>query len=236
MHQLIHIRQELIGNQRVNSVNARELHTALHIKRDFSNWIKSQIESLGLEENIDYITTRQKRRVGAVDKEITEYIITQNTAKHISMASRTPKGKEVRNYFIKVEKEFKKRMFNHYQISGYKSQIAQKNKKIQKLLEYKDSLEQCRYFYLLQEKELKDLKKENEKLRKMLIDRLLITDKDKTEPLRCITISEFSEMLDDIGYEFESRSASILENAKKLLSDLARDTVVNMHRRIAKIA
>ncbi len=75
-----------IGNEEVQTVNARELWKTLEIRRDFSNWIKSQINSLGLEENFDLITTRQKRRIANGGyKEVTEYILTLDTAKHIAM-------------------------------------------------------------------------------------------------------------------------------------------------------
>jgi len=133
MRELIKISQELIGDETVNSVDARELYETLELTKDFSNWIKSQIKSLGLEENIDYITFKQSSTGG---RPTTEYILTTDTAKHISMASRTPKGKEVRSYFIAIEKEFIKELQNAkaYIAGGYKSQIAQRNTKI-KLLE-----------------------------------------------------------------------------------------------------
>jgi len=103
-----------------SNCNARELWKTLEIRRDFSNWIKSQINSLGLEENFDLITTRQKRRIANGGyKEVTEYILTLDTAKHIAMASRTKKGKEVRLYFIEVEKRYR----GDYRIKELESQI-----------------------------------------------------------------------------------------------------------------
>jgi len=103
MQQLIQIEQNIIGAEKVNSVNARDLHVALHVKKDFSDWFKSQISNLGLEENVNYLTVHLKGEGGKFGK--IEYIITQDTAKHISMASRTEKGKEVRDYFIEMEKK-----------------------------------------------------------------------------------------------------------------------------------
>ncbi len=47
----------------------------------------------------------KKGESGAVVKEINEYYLTLDTAKEIAMMSGTAKGKEVRNYFIQVEKE-----------------------------------------------------------------------------------------------------------------------------------
>lgn len=104
MQELIKIENKVIGAETVNSVNARELCETLEIKKEFSTWMKSQITSLGLEENVDYIIFKTKVKAGRGTTIKTEYIITTDTAKHISMASRTPKGKEVRNYFIEVEK------------------------------------------------------------------------------------------------------------------------------------
>lgn len=103
MSALIEIKKELIGTENINSVNVREMYQQLDIKKDFSTWIKSQISSLGLEENIDYLMLPQKGEGRGHNK--IDYIITLDTAKHIAMASRTEKGKEVRKYFIEAEKK-----------------------------------------------------------------------------------------------------------------------------------
>lgn len=103
MSALIEIKKELIGTENINSVNARELHSNLEVRKKFADWIKTQINTLHLDENIDYLTVPLKGnggRFGGVD-----YIITLDAAKHIAMASRTEKGKEVRKYFIEAEKK-----------------------------------------------------------------------------------------------------------------------------------
>jgi phage anti-repressor protein len=105
MQEIIKISQTVIGNDELNSVNSRDLHKSLEIRQDFSSWIKKQIKALGLEENVDYISLTQKvERQNGASKKI-DYIITLDAAKHISMASRTAKGKEVRQYFIQTEKK-----------------------------------------------------------------------------------------------------------------------------------
>lgn len=104
MKELININKSLIGSEEVNSVNSRDIHETLELKKDFSDWIKAQIKTLGLEENIDFITYHLKGVGGKFDS--IEYVVTLDTAKHIAMASRTKKGKEVRNYFIQIEKEY----------------------------------------------------------------------------------------------------------------------------------
>jgi len=110
MNPIITITRTLIGTEETNAVNARELHSVLEIKKDFSSWIKTQIVSLKLEENVDYISLTQKgeREIGATIRK--EYILTIDTAKHIAMASRSRKGKEVRAYFIEVEKQYRNNM------------------------------------------------------------------------------------------------------------------------------
>jgi len=103
---LIKIEMLTFKNESLNSINARDLHSFLEIKKDFSDWIKYQIKRGFFDENIDFMVIPQKRGVGSVIKFINEYYLTLDTAKEISMMSRTLKGKEARNYFIKVEREF----------------------------------------------------------------------------------------------------------------------------------
>ena len=129
MNEIIKISSEFIGIEKVNSVNARELHQVLAIERQFADWINYQINSLGLEKNVDYIVYEVKGN-GRPQK---EYIITTDTAKHISMASRTAKGKEVRNYFIQIEKEYFSP--NIQQLSGRVGGLTKANNELRKELD-----------------------------------------------------------------------------------------------------
>jgi phage anti-repressor protein/ribosomal protein L7/L12 len=114
----IEIIEQRLNNEEINSVSARDLHKALEVKKDFSSWIKYQIKKAMLVENIDYLTTHQKRGVANGGyKNILEYYLTFDSAKEISMMSGTQKGKEVRNYFIKVEKQFRLQNQNVFQVS-----------------------------------------------------------------------------------------------------------------------
>ncbi len=129
MSEIIKISSEVIGTEKINSVNARELHQVLDIKKQFANWIDIQINSLGLEKNVDYIVYEVKGN-GRPQK---EYIITTDTAKHISMASRTVKGKEIRNYFIQIEKEYFSP--NIQQLSGRVGGLTKSNNELRKELD-----------------------------------------------------------------------------------------------------
>ncbi len=106
MNTLIEISEQVIDQETVQTVNARELHAFLEAKRDFSNWIKDRIIKYNLEEGIDYILTLAKtgERQNVVLK---EYYLTLNVAKKLSMLENNKKGREARLYFIKCERLLK---------------------------------------------------------------------------------------------------------------------------------
>lgn len=133
MSEIIKISSEVIGTEKINSVNARELHQVLEIDKKFADWINAQINSLGLEKNVDYIVYEEKVKAGNGFTTKKEYIITTDTAKHISMASRTAKGKEVRNYFIQIEKEYFSP--NIQQLSGRVGGLTKANNELRRELD-----------------------------------------------------------------------------------------------------
>ena len=98
------IQDVLFAGETERAVNARDLWQALEVKRKYADWIAYQIKSLDLEENVDYVSFHNnvKREKGATIRK--EYMLTLDAAKHIAMASKTPQGKKVRQYFIEVEK------------------------------------------------------------------------------------------------------------------------------------
>ena len=74
----------------------------------FNDWILRKIDELNLEENIDYVVTQNRVGLNSGVQNKKYYTSTVNTGKHIALMSRTEKGKEIRNYFIEVEKRAKK--------------------------------------------------------------------------------------------------------------------------------
>ena len=105
--EIIQIQQTQIQNEVVPSVNARDLHTELNITKHFTQWIEAQIKRADLVKGIDYVSFNQKvkREIGPTSK--IEYILTLDSAKHIAMMSQSKRAKDIRNYFISVEKKFK---------------------------------------------------------------------------------------------------------------------------------
>ena len=84
-------------------VSARELHKSLEVKTRFSQWVSQNFK--GFRENIDFTSVVSTTVVnnGAV-RELQDYALSVEMAKHIAMMTGTPKGYEVRDYFIQVEK------------------------------------------------------------------------------------------------------------------------------------
>jgi len=108
MTEIIPIQKLQLNNEEVNSVNATELHHELNISKDFSSWIKAQIKRADLELNIDYVLLTQKgeQKKGRGGHNQQQYILTIEFAKHIAMMSQSKRAKEIRDYFIGIEKKY----------------------------------------------------------------------------------------------------------------------------------
>ena len=106
MNELIKI--EINENQEV-VISGRDLHDKLNIESKYIDWINRMID-YGFSENVDFIysseLSQKKEGSRIVNREITNHTLSLDMAKEIAMLQRNEKGKEVRKYFIEVEKEF----------------------------------------------------------------------------------------------------------------------------------
>ena len=87
-------------------VNARELHEFLEVDTRFNDWIKEKISKYDFTKDIDFTSFTEKSVKPQGGRPTTEYILTLDTAKEISMVENNSKGKEARKYFIAVEKKY----------------------------------------------------------------------------------------------------------------------------------
>lgn len=97
MNQLIEINTSAAG---IKTVNARDLHAFIESKQQFADWIKARIEQYGFVEGADF--TVHKFMNGRATQ--TDYHISIDMAKELSMVERNAKGKQARQYFIECER------------------------------------------------------------------------------------------------------------------------------------
>ncbi len=126
MKNLIKITESKIDKDLIQTVSARDLWEKLEINRQFADWIKDQLSLF--VENQDYVLISPvceiKKRGG--DRKSIEYYLTLTCAEHIALMSRTPKGKEIRQYFIDIEKKYREGKISYKQIRDKSKEVRRK--------------------------------------------------------------------------------------------------------------
>ena len=108
MNEIISITTAKIGEEEVNAVNGRDLHRKLGSKQDYSTWIKRRIEKYEFIEGQDYLIHKFVEQLPSGAKHCIEYIISIDMAKELAMVENNERGREIRRYFIEVEKNARK--------------------------------------------------------------------------------------------------------------------------------
>ncbi|MCQ2743510.1 MAG: phage antirepressor KilAC domain-containing protein [bacterium] len=161
------------------TVSGRELHEALEIKTKYADWFERMCE-YGFAENTDFILVSQKRETNNPKNPITtltDHQLTIQMAKEICMLQRNEKGKQFRQYFIKVEE-----MWNSPTMI------------MKRALEFANS-ERLR---LQTELEEKDKRIEEMKPKEIFADSVTASN-------NCILISELAKILKQNGVEMGAR-------------------------------
>ena len=140
MNELIKITTNESGNQ---VVSARELHKFLEVETRFNDWI-SRMMNYGFVKNVDYQVLLKNEYNLSGGRPSTDYALTLDTAKEISMIQRSEKGKQARQYFIECEKRLKEVVSNQQPVLPLKNQLqldilnsaGDENQVLYALLEY----------------------------------------------------------------------------------------------------
>ena len=86
------------------TVSARELHEKLNIGTQYTKWFERMAE-YGFSEDVDFKAISQKRLTAQGNETTyTDHEISIDMAKQICMIQRSPEGKQIRQYFIDLEK------------------------------------------------------------------------------------------------------------------------------------
>ena len=101
---LVQTFQGEINDETQPLVNARELHAFLESKQEFAHWIGKRIEKYGFVEGSDYLIDKIIIQLPSGTKYKTDYHLSLDMAKELSMVERNAKGKQARQYFIACEK------------------------------------------------------------------------------------------------------------------------------------
>lgn len=106
LNELITITTNEVGEP---TVLGRELHEFLGVKTLYKDWFPRMVE-YGFTEGKDFnpLKNEQVRFEGnrEVARELTDHLLTIDMAKEICMIQRTEVGKQARQYFIQVEKDY----------------------------------------------------------------------------------------------------------------------------------
>lgn len=122
MQNLTVIENELVPVYETNTgekvVYGSELHEVLGVKSRYREWIDRRLTDIDAVEYEDFEAAEISAPSGQTKK---DHIIKLDTAKEMAMLERNEKGKQVRRYFIQVEKKFKE--------NNASKKIPSKNKK-----------------------------------------------------------------------------------------------------------
>lgn len=86
-------------------VYGTELHKVLQVRSNYREWIKRRFNDIDAIENEDFESVEISMVVKGTPKK--DHIIKLDTAKEMAMLERNEKGKQVRKYFIIIEKKYK---------------------------------------------------------------------------------------------------------------------------------
>ena len=88
-------------------VYGSDLHTVLGVKTPYKDWSTRRFNDIDAIENEDFQAAQICAPSGQTKK---NHIIKLDTAKEMAMLERNDKGKQVRRYFIQIEKKYKEQM------------------------------------------------------------------------------------------------------------------------------
>ncbi len=119
------------------------LYKVLQVKSNYTTWIERRFNDIDAVENEDYEVFSKNGINLKGGRPSVDHIIKLDTAKEMAMLERNKKGKEVRRYFIQIEKKYKEQATKPLSVQEQIRIIAQGNVELeQKIDNVKQDLEQ----------------------------------------------------------------------------------------------
>lgn len=114
------------------TVSCRELYEFLEVKTKYIDWINRRIKDYGFVENVDFIVlnelSQKKEGSRIVKREIQNHIVKLDIAKELAMIERNEKGRQIRQYFIEIEKKYNDPMYQMARSLQYANNIIEQNR------------------------------------------------------------------------------------------------------------
>lgn len=111
MNELIKVTTNENGDQ---LTSGRELYVFLEVTERYSSWFERMLK-YDFTENVDFVGCKVFNALAK--QELQDHALTLDMAKEISMIQRSEKGKQARQYFIRVEKEHKQSQLDTSKLS-----------------------------------------------------------------------------------------------------------------------
>ncbi|MEI4354040.1 phage antirepressor KilAC domain-containing protein [Streptococcus suis] len=103
MNEIINV---IVNDNQEPVISGRQLHEALGVNSNYTTWFDRMTE-YGFTENEDYVLLSNfGNQTGRGGHNKVDHIIKLDMAKEIAMIQRSDRGKQVRQYFIQIEKDF----------------------------------------------------------------------------------------------------------------------------------
>ncbi len=141
-------------------VYGMELHEVLEVKSNYRDWIKNRLNDCEAEENEDYESFAKNLAKGG--RPAIDHLIKLDIAKEMAMLERNERGKQVRRYFIRIEKKYKENVEKKKPLSALEQiklqneAILEVNEKVESVQGRVEHLENTMNIDYAQQKQLKD--------------------------------------------------------------------------------
>jgi len=97
---------EIIDRKGIKVIDSKLLHKKLEVKSYHADWIRRRIENYGFVEKRDFYMDQFSTVRGGSKRKV--YLMTVDMCKHMAMIENNHTGQKVRDYFIEIEKRYRK--------------------------------------------------------------------------------------------------------------------------------